>query len=147
MIEIILSESVPKLGQKGAVISVAPGYAQFLIKNGKAKVATNKSKVAAQRLIADNEEASIKYVSNIKVAIKKFGDSKLTIKSKASDKGHLFEGLGALKIAKALSKEIGIEIQESALELKQPIKEVGEHTVGITTNSWNGNIVVLVEAK
>ena len=119
----------------------------YLIKNHKAKVTTAKSKAAAQKLAAESAVAATKYASDIEDAIEKFGDNKLTIKSKTSDKGHLFEGLGALKIAKALSKETGIEIPESALVLKQPIKEIGEHTVGIVVNSWEGALTVLVEAE
>lgn len=145
--EIILLENVAKCGVRGGVVSVAPGYAQFLIKNGKAKVATAKAKVAAEKISKEHAENIAKYASDIEAAVEKFSGNKLTLKAKASEKGHLFEGLGVDKIAEALSKETGVEIPESALELKHPIKEVGEHTIGVATDSWEGNVTVLVEAE
>ncbi len=145
--EIILLENVAKCGVKGGVVNVPPGYGQFLIKAGKARVATAKAKVAAEKISKEHAEAVAKYASDVEAAVEKFKGSNLTIKAKASDKGHLFEGIGKDKIAEALSTELGIKIAENALELKQPIKEVGEHSVGITTDAWEGSVTVLVEAE
>ncbi len=145
--EIILLENVAKCGVKGGVVNVPPGYGQFLIKNGKAKVATAKAKVAAEKISKEHEAAAAKYASDVEAAIEKFKNSKLALKCKASEKGHLFEGLGVDKIAEALTKELGVEIIENMLELKHAIKELGEHTVGVATNSWEGSVTVLVEAE
>ncbi len=145
--EIILLENVTKCGVKGTVANVAPGYAQFLITNGKAKVATAKAKIAAEKITKDTAEAALKYASDVEASVEKFKGSKLTFKEKVSDKGHLFEGIGIDKIASALSKELGVDIADTAIELKQPIKEVGEHIIGITTSSWEGTVTVSIEAE
>lgn len=145
--EIILLESVAKVGTKGAVVSIAPGHGQFLLKNGKATLATAKSKAAVEKATQDNAAATAKQAKDIENAIEKLGAKGIVIKGKASDKGHLFEGVHQAQIAAELSKATGVNIPESAVELKQAIKEIGEHTVGVATDSWEGTVTVSVEAE
>ncbi len=145
--EIILLESVAKVGTKGALVKIASGYGQFLIKNGKATLGTAKSKVALEKATKDNIETLAKQAKDIENAIEKIGKDSVVLKSKASDKGHLFEGMSVAKIAETISKKTGVQIPESAIKLENPIKEVGEHKIGIITDSWEGTVTISIEVE
>jgi len=143
--EIILIQNVAKIGQKGNVVNVTPGYAQFLINSGKAKNATKKAKENAEKTAKANAEKIQKEEDAIKTAIEGFKNDKLTIQAKASEKGHLFEGVSIETISEKLSEKLGIKIETSNIVLEHPLKEVGEHTLTITTSTWNGNVIILIE--
>jgi ribosomal protein L9 len=55
----------------------------------------------------------------------------LTFTVKTDDTGHLFKKLRAEDIVTLLNDEQGIEIDTGAIELEDPINEVGEYYIAI----------------
>jgi large subunit ribosomal protein L9 len=131
MIEVILREDIKTLGKAGQMVRVKPGYARnFLLPQGLAYEATegNKKRIAAEtrarstRDQAEKTEAERFAATLSSVAVKLSG--------KAGEEGKLFGSVTPQDIADALARE-GHTVDRRRIELEQPIKTVGEHTVTI----------------
>ena len=145
MVEIVLLQDVAKIGKKGEVARVSAGYAQFLIKQNKAQIATEKAKKMAKQLLASTKEKLQKTKDTVKKAIEKLGDT-LVLKLKANEQGHLFEKIDAKKIASYIKEETGLEISPDIVLLEAPLKEVGEYEVELKLDDLTGKISIKIEA-
>lgn len=135
MMEVILREDVKSLGKAGDLVRVKPGYGRnYLLPSGLAYEATdgNKKRIAAEtrarstRAEAERGEAQARADKLAAV------DLKLT--GKAGDEGKLFGSITAADIAEALAAR-GFEVDKRRIELDQPIKSLGQHTVGVRLHS------------
>jgi len=129
--KVILLQDVKNVGKKYEVKEVKNGYARnFLIRNNSAKAATKEAlewlKVQKDTLEKKAEDA-LKTVQELATAIDGF---ELIMLVKVGDEGQLFESINVQKIAEKL-KESGFEIKKIQIDLKEPIKEVGEFPVKI----------------
>lgn len=129
--KVILLKDVKNLGKKNEIKDVSDGYGRnFLIKKSLAKLATNPeieiAKKRKQKEDLSKEEEKIKE----KELIKKLGLLKLDIFVKVGEKEQLFESITPQKVAEII-KEKGFGISKEQVLIDQPIKELGEHFVGI----------------
>ena len=130
-VKLILREDVPKLGHAGEVVSVKPGYARnFLLPHGKAALASE-AKVNElehhKRLIADKVTRDLK---DLNAARDRLEQLQLEVEAKAGEEGRLFGSVTAIQIAELIGEK-GIEIDRRKIDLAEPIKEVGDHSVPI----------------
>jgi large subunit ribosomal protein L9 len=130
-VKLILREDVPKLGHAGEVVSVKPGYARnFLLPQGKAALASE-AKVNElehhKRLIADKVTRDLK---DLNAARDRLEQLQLEVEAKAGEEGRLFGSVTAIQIAELIGEK-GIEIDRRKIDLAEPIKEVGDHSVPI----------------
>jgi len=130
-VKLILREDVPKLGHAGDVVSVKPGYARnFLLPQGKAALASEakvKELEHHRRLIAEKVAGELK---DLGAARDRLEQLELTVEAQAGEEGKLFGSVTAIQIAELIGEK-GIEIDRRKIDLAEPIKEVGEHTVPI----------------
>jgi large subunit ribosomal protein L9 len=130
-IKLILTESVHSLGEAGDLVSVKPGYARnFLLRRGKAIVATE-SRVQElehhKRIVAEKAARAMKDLQATKKALEAV---RIEITARAGDAGKLFGSVTSAQIAEKLAAQ-GFEIDRRRIELRDPIKEVGEHAVPV----------------
>lgn len=130
-VKLILSEDVPKLGHAGQVVTVKPGYARnYLVPQGLAILATEgriseldhhsrliEEKVQKDRTIQEAERSRIQ-------------DTVVEITAQVGVEGKLFGSVTSIQIAELLAQQ-GVEVDRRRIDLKSPIKEIGEHTVPI----------------
>ena len=130
-VKLILREDVPKLGHAGEVVSVKPGYARnFLLPQGKAALASE-AKVNElahhKRLIAEKVARDLK---DLNAARDRLEQLQLEVEAQAGEEGRLFGSVTAIQIAELIGEK-GIEIDRRKIDLAEPIKEVGDHSVPI----------------
>ena len=130
-VKLILREDVPKLGHAGEVVSVKPGYARnFLLPQGKAALASE-AKVNElehhRRLIAEKVARDLK---DLNAARDRLEQLQLEVEAQAGEEGRLFGSVTAIQIAELIGEK-GIEIDRRKIDLAEPIKEVGDHSVPI----------------
>ncbi len=130
-VEVILREDVPKLGQAGEVVRVKPGYARnYLIPQGKAIVAT-KAKVHElehhKRVIAEKVARELK---DLRAAKDRLEGLQLEVQAQAGEEGKLFGSVTSVQIAELLAEK-GMEVDRRKIELPEPIKELGDHSVPV----------------
>lgn len=129
--EVILREDIDKLGSRGDVVKVAPGYARnYLLPQRLAVPATeaNKKIVEQERQAALRREAVER--GQAEEQAKLLAAVVLTTVQKAGEQDQLFGSVTAKDIADLLAKQ-GFEIDRRKILLHEPIKTLGEHTVNI----------------
>ncbi|MFH1714362.1 MAG: 50S ribosomal protein L9 [Candidatus Nealsonbacteria bacterium] len=128
---IILLKDVDKIGKKFELKEVKDGFARnFLIPQGLAKQATSEAIIwlETQKEIA-SKKAEVD-LEKIQVTASSVDGRELMFQVKVGDQDQLFESITSQKIVEKL-KEEGFELKKSQIELKDPIKELGEHPVKI----------------
>ena len=107
------------------------GYGRnFLIPTRKAVVATP----SALKVLAENQRQRAHKLAKIKAdaeaAAAALEGVKLTIGAKTSATGTIFGSVNAIQISEALEK-LGHNVDRKLIEIKQPVKEVGNYTATI----------------
>ncbi len=129
--EVILREDIEKLGTRGQVVKVASGYARnFLLPKKKAVAATesNKKIVEQERQSWLRKEA--KEIGDAQDLGKLMQNVSITIMQKAGENDQLFGSVTSKDIAEALEKQ-NYTIDRRKIQLEEPIKQLGDHKVGI----------------
>ena len=142
--KVILVKDVQRVGQKYDVKEVKDGYAlNFLIPRGLAEKATPQKiqKIESERTAASAEQEA--QSDAIATALKNLKETTIEIKANANEQGGLFESLKASDIAKAISDKGGVEIPESLIQLEDPIKQTGNHTISV----GNISISIIIHGK
>lgn len=147
--KVVLLEDLPKLGKRGDVVNVKDGYARnFLIPKGLAVVATeeeiNRLKEEALKR-KEKEERKKSVLLELKRAI---DGREIVLKARAGAKGKLFGSITAGELAEAIKSSLGVDIDKKVIELKSPIKEVGEYIVKLKLGMGiEGEVKVKVEPE
>jgi large subunit ribosomal protein L9 len=129
--EVILREDIEKLGARGQVVKVAPGYARnFLLPRKLAVLAT-----AANKKIVDQERDAhlrkeAKLATEAADLAKLVAAVSLTIRQKAGEQDQLFGAVTAQDISDALAQQ-GFNIDRKKIQLDHPIKQLGEYKVPV----------------
>jgi large subunit ribosomal protein L9 len=129
--EVILREDIEKLGHRGQVVKVAPGYARnFLLpkKLAVAATASNKKIVEQEREAWLRREAKLK--NEAEDLAKLMSGIAVTIVQKAGDEGQLFGSVTSKDIAEALEKQ-NYHIDRRKIHLEDHIKMIGDYKVPV----------------
>ena len=129
--EVILREDIDRLGHRGDVVKVAPGFARnFLLPKKLAVAATdaNKKIVEQERQAHLRKEAKLK--TEAEDLSKLLGGVTVTIAQKAGENDQLFGSVTAKDVADSLEKR-NFTIDRRKVLLDEPIKQLGEHKVTV----------------
>ncbi len=128
--QIILLESLNKLGKAGDIVTVKDGYANnFLIPEKKAIIANKKNKDELDGKMAEINANNQKKIDEAETVKSKVDGINIDIISEANDQGSLYGTITQKQIADAL-KSKGVEIKSEMVVLT-PIKSIGEFEVTI----------------
>jgi large subunit ribosomal protein L9 len=129
--EVILREDIEKLGHRGEVVKVAPGYARnFLLPKKLAVAATASNK----KIVEQERDAYLRREAKAKNEAEDLGRMLakvvITITQRAGEEGHLFGSVTAKDIADGLERQ-NYTIDRRKIQLEDPIKNVGEYKVPV----------------
>ncbi len=145
--EVVLNKDVKKLGYRGEIITVKPGYYRnFLNPRGLADVAT-KSRL---KLIEARKEKMVmersQLLENAQEVLKKLKGLSVIITSKVNDKGTLYAAVVEEDVINAVNDSVKIKLEKSYLKMDH-FKDLGEHTVVVHLGpDLEEEIKVVVEA-
>jgi large subunit ribosomal protein L9 len=146
--KVILSQNVPRVGQKNDVKDVSNGYARhFLFAHNLAKPATDEALkvVAGQR--EKTEHARAAALEKHHALVEKLKSIVLQFKMKVADESKTFGSVSTADIQDALKKQ-GVRVEKDWIQLEESIKTTGEHMVKITfPQGMIGEVKVVVEAE
>lgn len=130
--EVILLERIAKLGQMGETVKVRDGYARnYLLPTGRALRANdaNRARFEAQKaqLVQRNEERKSEAKG---VADTLEGRSFIVVRS-AGETGQLYGSVSTRDISEILAAE-DYKVGRNQVELNNPIKTIGLHSVSIS---------------
>tara|TARA_Y200000002_G_scaffold383019_1_gene402637 strand:+ start:2325 stop:2771 length:447 start_codon:yes stop_codon:yes gene_type:complete len=146
--EIILLESLNKLGKAGEIVSVKDGYAKnFLIPEKKAIIANKKNKADLEsriELISINNEKKISEANELKA---KIDGKKISIEMEANDDGSLYGAVQQKSISDEILSLLDIKVSPDTV-LLNPIKQLGETEVKIALyEEINASLILEVVKK
>ena len=128
--QIILLESLNKLGKAGDIVTVKDGYANnFLIPEKKAIVANKKNKDELNGRMAEINVNNEKKVKDAELIKSKVDGTDINLISEANDQGILYGAITQKQIIDVLQSK-GVEIKADMIVLN-PIKSIGEFDVTI----------------
>ncbi len=134
--KVIFTKDVPKYGKKYEVKNVSDGFAMnMLIPRGQAIIATDSALKRVE--IMKREEVAEKEIQDdlFRKDIDKLNSQKIVIKVKANAKGHLFAGLDSKSLSKIIDQEYKVPISPESIDISNPIKSTGNHTISIKKGS------------
>ena len=129
---VILKREVSGLGRPGEVKDVADGYAQnFLLPKGLAIEATaSEMKHLARERQADKLKKDRAHADAEELA-ERLAKVTLIFKLKAGDQGKTFGSVTNKDVAEALKREQRVDIDRSKIQLIDPVRTLGTHSVDI----------------
>jgi len=130
-IELLLVQTIDKVGKQGDVITVKPGFAlNYLIPQGLATIATDHHKRMVEKHRAKLEQIEKSRLAGLRSLGEDLAKQSVTIEANANDEGHLYGSVGAADIVNALKRN-KFSITADQVRLKGPLKELGLYTVKI----------------
>ena len=130
--EVILLETIGKLGDLGDKVNVSSGYGRnFLIPKKKAVPATAANLEAFEEKRAELEKNAEAKLEDAKKRAEQVADLALNLTAKAGEEGKLFGSITVRDIADACLSN-GVEIEKSEIKLPDgPLRNTGEFEVGV----------------
>ena len=129
--EVILRQSVDKLGHPGDVVTVSPGYARnYLLPRGVAYPATpgNLKRIGQEKARLDAAEATRR--AGAEELARQFEEVSVTFAARVGEEGKLFGSVTAADIAQQLEAQ-GYHVERRMIDLHEPIKALGVYRVPI----------------
>lgn len=128
--QIILQENVEHVGTRGEVVDVAPGYARnFLLPRKLALEASPANLKRLEKIRATLAKRTATERGEAQAQAELLNLVTLTLARKAGENDQLFGSVTAADLAEELAKQ-GFQVDKRRIQLAEPIKVVGEYTVG-----------------
>jgi len=129
--KVLLIKDVPGLGSRGQIVDVSEGYAANYLFRRKLAIPANKGIIKdverKQQLKKQREDRERNRALELK---EKLDGLILEISRQAGDSGKLFSAITRKDIADHLNN-MGFDITKKQIELKRPIKLLGDTTVRV----------------
>ena len=145
---VIFLKDVPKVGRRHDIKEVNNGYAMnFLIPNKLAIIATPQEvanlEIKKKTIEIEREVQTDLLLRNLEEIKNKV----LHMSGKTDDKGHLFSGIRPRDIVDAMKNEYRADINEGAIKLEKPIKEIGEYEIPVEIKGNKSSFKLVVEKE
>ena len=145
--EVILREDIEKLGSRGEVVKVAPGYARnFLIPKRLAVAATESNKKIVEQERQAHLRREAKAEGEAQDLAKMMNGVTVTIKQKAGENDQLFGSVTSKDVADALAAQ-NYTIDRRKIQLDDAIKQLGEFKVPVRLQKNVTAEITVVVAK
>jgi large subunit ribosomal protein L9 len=129
--EVILREDIDRLGSRGQVVKVAPGYARnYLLPKRLAVAATDANRKIVEQERQAHLRKDAKLQSEAQDLAKLLTAVTVTISRKAGENDQLFGSVTAADIADALAAQ-KYTVDRRKIHLEEPIRTLGEHKVPV----------------
>jgi len=128
--EVLLREAVDKLGNRGDVVRVKPGYARNYLLPKKIAVTVTPGNMKQLEIEKRNyERKQLESKSIAEEAKAKLEEEEITIAKRAADNGQLFGSVTRSEVAEVLNGK-GFDIERRKLEMDH-LKELGEYEASV----------------
>ena len=130
-VQVILREPIDNLGRRGDVVKVANGYARnYLLPRKLALRVTeaNRRQVERERVVADARDADEKQAAEAFAA--RLSQVVCVIARRVGETDTLFGSVTSSDVAACLVEQ-SVEVDRRKIQLDEPLKQLGDHTVHI----------------
>lgn len=130
--KVILVEDVKALGKKGETVNVSDGYARNALFPKKLAVEANAKNLNDLKLQKAHEEKVAKaLLEEAKAFAQEIGKKQIELTIKVGEGGRTFGSISTKEIAEACKSQLGYDIDKKKMQLPNPIRGLGNHSVAI----------------
>lgn len=134
--KVILREEVAGLGEPGAVVEVAPGYARNYLLPRKLAIEATRGNLRnldqVQRMVQRRQNRLAQTATGV---ASRLGDISLVIRARAGEDGRLYGSVTTADISEALQERFDVELDKRKMEIPEPIRVIGSHEVKVRLHS------------
>jgi len=131
-VKVILQQDVPNLGQAGEIKQVAPGYFRnFLLPRGLAVQASHGQMRALQTSSTHRDAQRSRATDQSSALARRLGELTVRIPVRLGEQGRIYGSVTNKDIAEALEQQAETTVDRHSIELREPLKSIGQHTVPI----------------
>ena len=128
--KVMLTKDVENVGRAGEVKAVADGYARnFLLPRKLAVLAGRGIEDEAKRIRDAAGKREAKERDEAQVLADEIGNKTVVVRLKVGAEDKAFGSITNVDIAQALKQQHQVEVDRHKIDLKEPIKQLGEHQV------------------
>jgi large subunit ribosomal protein L9 len=129
-LRVMLTKDVKDVGVAGEVKEVADGFGRnYLIPRKLAVMAGRGVEAEATRLRTATAKRESKERDEAQVLADEIGNKTVVVRLKVGDEGKAFGSITNSDIAEALKAQHQVEVDRHRIDVKEPIKSLGEHQV------------------
>ncbi|MDQ6898451.1 MAG: 50S ribosomal protein L9 [Candidatus Dormibacteraeota bacterium] len=126
----MLTKDVPSVGVAGDLKNVADGYGRnYLIPQKLAVLAGKGVEVEAKRLREAAAKREAKARQEAQELAEQIGDRTVVVRLRVGEADKVFGAITSDDIAKALKQQHQVDLDRRRIELREPLKQLGEHRV------------------
>ena len=130
--KVILIQDVKSLGKKGDIVEINDGYARnYVIPKKLGLEATNKNLNDLKLQKANEVKVAKEKLEQAKEFAAQLKEKSVTLQMKTGEGGRLFGSISTKEIAKAVTEQLGCQIDKKKMILDEPIKTLGTHIIKI----------------
>lgn len=130
--KVVLREDVDHLGHKGDLLDVADGYARnFLVPRGLAMKATKGVVAQADSMRRSRSARDARDRTAAEEIAARLGAATIRVGVRAGEGGKLFGSVTSADVADAVRAQVTVDLDRRAIELPEPIKELGTADVAV----------------
>jgi len=130
--KVIFLDDVRNVGKKYDIKDVSDGYARnFLFPNKLAEIASPEAIKKLEKMKAEHEKNDKEAHGHLEELARKINETKIQFELKADKSGVVFGSVNKESILKAMREHKLISAERIDIDLKYPIKELGEYVVPI----------------
>lgn len=131
--KVLLNSDMGRLGRKGDLVEVAPGYARnFLLPKNLAIAASKGALKQGQVMQRSRRAQDLREKADFEALAQRIGELQLRIAARAGAAGTLFGSVTTSEIANELGRALGIEVDRRKVAVSEPIKSLGTHSFKIS---------------
>lgn len=147
--KVILLQDIKNVGKKGEIKEVAEGYGRnYLLPRKLVKEATSANLNQARKDQATAAHRAAKARDEAIVLKSQLEKLTVTMKVRVGENGKMFGSVTSKDVAEALIRQTGLDIDRRKIELKNPVKGLGEYTaVAKLYTDITAAFSVMVEAE
>lgn len=146
--KVILTKDVKNTGRAHDVIDVSDGHALNLLIPKKLAIPATpgalKEAELRQKQVKDRREVDAKLLAK---NLETLAEARIVIKSKANEKGHLYDAIGEGEIVSAVSDQAHVDLPEHVVRLEKPLKELGTFEIPVSAGEQFGKFSITIEAE
>jgi large subunit ribosomal protein L9 len=130
--EVILREDIEKVGLRGEVVDVAPGFARnYLLPRRLAEPASPGRVAEIEKLAAKRSQHEAQSFEQAQELVQKLESAELRFDVQAGETGTLFGSVTATDIADRVWETQRLRIDRRKLDLPEPVKRIGRYGVPV----------------
>ena len=147
--QVILTQDVEKIGQRGDIVDVSRGYVRnFLVPRGLAEVATPSKLEEARHQMEQAEERDRRLAERATEIAEILNKSVIPIEARTGEDERIFGSITPANIVQAIERARGLRIDRRRIRLEEPIRSLGTHQVPVQVHGdVEASVKVIVVPK